>query len=90
MTVRNPSSSKVRLGGVAVLATLCLALAACGEAPQVQGRRSAAGQDASPATGTESTVFKQGSWAAGDSNAWTQQLKARAQYGMSDYQRVTN
>lgn len=82
--------SMARLSGLTALSALCLTLAACGEAPQVQERHSAAKKDAPPTAGTESVAFKQGDWKPGDPNAWTQQLKARAQYGMSDYQRVTN
>jgi len=65
-------------------------LVACGEQPQVTGRLSAAKKDASPVVGTPAEAFKQGSWKSGDANAWNQQLRARANYGMSDYQRVNN
>jgi hypothetical protein len=74
-------------------AGLCVAVAllvACGEQPQATGRISAAKKDASPVVGTPAEAFKQGSWKNGDANGWNQQLRARANYGMSDYQRVNN
>jgi len=74
-------------------AGLCAAvvfLVACGEQPQTPTRLSAAKKDASPVVGTPAEAFKQGSWKSGDANAWNQQLRARANYGMSDYQRVNN
>ena len=72
---------------------LCAAaafLVACGEQPQATGRVSAAKKDASPVVGTPAEAFKDGKWKSGDANAWNQQLRARANYGMSDYQRVNN
>jgi hypothetical protein len=77
---------------LSALSTLVLAvgLSACGERPQTQGGLSAAKRDAAPVSGTSTTAFKEGTWKTGDANGWSQQLKARAQYGQSDYQRVTN
>jgi len=77
------------------LTTLCLAgavalLTACGERPQTNGGLTGAKRDASPVSGTDAAVFRQGGWKAGDQAAWSQQLKARAQYGMNDHSRTTN
>ena len=74
--------------------TLCvlgavLALAACGERPQTHGERTGAKLDASPVSGTDAAIFRQGSWKAGDQTSWAQQLKVRAQYGMNDHSRTT-
>lgn len=69
---------------------VALTLAACGERPQTIGGLSAAKRDASPVTGTETTVFRRADWQTGDQASWAQQLKARAQYGMNEYSRATN
>ncbi len=69
---------------------VALTLAACGERPQTIGGLSGAKRDASPVTGTETTVFRPNDWKTGDHASWAQQLKARAQYGMNDYSRTTN
>ena len=79
--------SSVRLLGVCAVVALA---SACSEAPQKQGTWSAAKKDSAPVAGTPAAVFKQGNWQSGDANAWAQQLRTRANYGMSDYQRVTN
>jgi len=65
-------------------------LTACGERPQTNAGLTGAKRDASPVTGTDAAVFRQGGWTAGDQNTWSQQLKARAQYGMNDHSRTTN
>lgn len=82
-------SSKRTLSTLGLLA-LVVGLSACGERPQTQGGQTAAKRDAAPVSGTSTTVFKDGTWKAGDANGWQQQLKARAQYGQSDYMRVSN
>ncbi len=71
-----------------LLTAAALALGACSEAPQTQGSASAAKRDASPYTGGSAAAFTKDGWKAGDANSWAQQLKARAQYGMNDHQRV--
>jgi hypothetical protein len=75
------------LNGLALVAAV-LALSACGESPQTPGRLSAAKHDAAPYTGGSAAAFTTSGWKAGDANSWAQQLKARAQYGMNDHQRV--
>lgn len=77
------------------LTTLCVVgavalLTACGERPQTNGGLTGAKRDASPVSGTDAVVFRQGGWKAGDQAGWSQQLKARAQYGMNDHSRTTN
>ncbi len=77
------------------LTTLCVVgavalLTACGERPQTNGGLTGAKRDASPVSGTDAAVFRQGGWKAGDQAGWSQQLKARAQYGMNDHSRTTN
>lgn len=84
--------SSIALKAVKALCLLgvALTLAACGERPQTIGGLTGAKRDASPVTGTETTVFRQSDWKTGDQTSWAQQLKARAQYGMNDYSRATN
>lgn len=72
---------------VALLAA-AMALAACGEKPQANGSWTAAKRDAAPNTGGSPASFTQEGWKAGDANSWSQQLKARTQYGQNDHQRV--
>ena len=64
-------------------ATLCVALAACGEKPQTGG---AVKYDAAPYAGTGSN-FTQAGWTAGDKTSWEQQLRTRQQYGQNEYSR---
>ena len=62
-----------------------LLLGACGESPQDRmGIRS----DKPAQAGTGVAAFTQAGWAAGDKASWSNQLKARAQYGMNDHQRA--
>lgn len=62
------------------------ALSGCGEKPQeMDGTRA----DSAPYTGVGKSQYQQPGWTAGDKNSWEQQLKARAQYGMNDYTRVS-
>lgn len=70
------------------LVSASVGLVGCGERPQAQGSLSAAKHDAAPYTGGSPASFTQSGWKAGDANGWAQQLKARAQYGMNDHQRV--
>ena len=70
------------------LAAAALALVACGETPQDltgQGVK----QDGAPYAGVGSSQYAQAGWKVGDKASWEQQLKARAQYGMNDYTRVS-
>lgn len=60
----------------------------CGESPQTKDRHSAAKHDTAPYTGGSAASFTQSGWKSGDANGWSQQLKARAQYGQNDHQRV--
>ncbi|MBX3609241.1 MAG: hypothetical protein KF871_05040 [Hydrogenophaga sp.] len=64
-----------------------LGLAACGDKPQ---EMSATGvkQDSAAYTGVGQSQYVQTGWSSGDKSTWEQQLKARAQYGMNDYQRI--
>ncbi len=66
--------------GVASLALL----SACGEKPQTLG---GAKQDAAPYTG-ERTSFSDAQWKQRDRAAWESHLKARAQQGQNDYNRM--
>ncbi len=62
-----------------------LALSACGEKPQDQvGIRS----DKPAQSGTGVAAFTQPGWTANDKASWSNQLKARANYGMNDHQRA--
>lgn len=70
------------LGLVAAAATL----SACGEKPQEMGGTRS---DAAPYTGVGKSQYQQPGWKVGDKASWEQQLKARAQYGMNDYTRVS-
>ncbi len=66
--------------GVASLALL----SACGEKPQTLG---GAKQDAAPYTGV-GTAFSDAQWKQRDRAAWESHLKARAQQGQNDYNRM--
>jgi hypothetical protein len=59
-------------------------LAACGDKPQTG---SASKLDAPPYAGTQN-AFNAPGWKAGDKVSWEQQLKARAQAGQNEYNRV--
>lgn len=74
---------------VLIGSALVLALAACGEQPQVV-TGSGVKQDAAPYTGVGKSQYVQDGWTAGDKGSWEQQLKARAQYGQNDYTRVSS
>ncbi len=78
----------VRLLTVASVVVSLAALTGCGESPQTKDRMTAAKHDAAPYTGGSPASFTQSGWTAGDANGWAQQLKARAQYGQNDHQRV--
>ncbi len=64
---------------------LAAALAACSESPQALTAMPKS--DTAPATGTGVTAFTASGWQAGDAKSWSEQLKARAQYGMNDHTR---
>jgi hypothetical protein len=68
----------------AILSTLAMLLAACGEKPQNLGLPKS---DAPAYTGT-GTGFMAPGWKAGDKTAWEQQLKARQQNSQNDYSRM--
>jgi len=70
--------------GLALLTLM--ALAACGEKPQTIG--SAPRKDAPRYQGVGDSPFAQPGWKAGDANGWTQQLRARGQYGQNEYNRT--
>ena len=62
-------------------------LSACGEKPkETTGVR----QDTAPYAGVGKSQYQQPGWTVGDKASWEQQLKARAQYGMNDYTRVSS
>ncbi len=62
-----------------------LLLTACGENPQDQaGVRS----DKPAQAGTGVAAFTQPGWTTNDKASWSNQLKARANYGMNDHQRA--
>jgi hypothetical protein len=63
---------------------LSLALAACGEKPQVAGTRKA---DVSPVQGSNEAAYTAPGWKAGDATSWEAQMKARAQFGQNEYAR---
>ncbi len=72
------------LGG---LLGAALALAGCGEKPQQLG--GGVKSDRPAHQGVGQSPYAQPGWQAGDANAWTQQLRARAQYGQNEYSRST-
>jgi len=75
----------MRTSFVLMALTGALALTACGEKPQDQaGIRS----DKPAQVGTGVAAFTQAGWTAGDKASWSNQLKARANYGMNDHQRA--
>jgi len=78
--------ARLCMGFVALV--VALGLTGCGERPQSLGGPSAAKRDAAPHTGGSASAFTQSGWKVGDANSWAQQLKARAQYGQNDHQRV--
>ena len=62
-------------------------LAACGDQPQDMTGQGVK-QDGAPYTGVGQSQYAQTGWKTGDKDSWEQQLKARAQYGQNDYQRI--
>ena len=58
-----------------------LALAACGEQPQIANRVK---QDTAVFQGT-GMPYQAAGWKAGDRNSWEQQLKVRTQNGQNEY-----
>ena len=69
------------------LLAIAVVLTACGESPQEMG---GIRSDAAPYTGVGKSQYQQPGWTVGDKASWEQQLKARAQYGMNDYTRVSS
>lgn len=68
--------------------TALLGLAACGDKPQ-ELNANGVKQDNAPYSGVaHKSQYVQTGWTAGDKGSWEQQLKARAQYGQNDYQRI--
>lgn len=61
-------------------------LAACGDKPQTA---SGIKRDAPVYQGTTNPYNAPG-WKAGDKTSWEQQLKARAQAGQNEYNRISN
>lgn len=70
----------------AVVIAAVVMLAACGEKPQTIG--SGVKPDTSAYSGTGSNFTAPG-WKAGDRTSWEQELKARAQGGQNEYNRVS-
>ena len=68
-------------------AALTLGLTACGDQPQ-EMNSAGVKQDGAPYTGVGQSQYAQSGWKTGDKDSWEQQLKARAQYGQNDYQRI--
>lgn len=67
-------------------AVLAAALLAGCERPQTAtGSKS----DQPPYRGSSATAFADSGWQAGDRNAWSQHLRARAQYGQNEYSRAS-
>jgi len=75
-----------RRWAIGVSVAVAAVLAGCGEKPQGMGGIKS---DTAPYKGTGVATFTQSGWQAGDANAWSQQLKARAQYGQNEYSRAT-
>ena len=63
-----------------------MALAACGDKPQTS---SGTKRDVPVYQGTTNPYNAPG-WKAGDKTSWEQQLKARAQNGQNEYNRISN
>ena len=66
------------------LAVVSLGLAACGDKPQVAGKRSA---DQAPYA-TAATAYSTAGWKQGDAETWERNLNARAQRGQNEYGRT--
>ena len=64
---------------------LMLFLGACGEKAQ---DRAGIGSDKPAQVGTGVAAFTDAGWTAGDKASWSNNLKARANYGMNDHQRA--
>ena len=69
-------------------ASAALLLTACGEKSQDLG--SGAKLDAPVYDGTGVASFTAPGWKPGDANSWSQELRARGQYGQNEYTRVVN
>jgi len=72
---------------ICAAAAASLALVACGDRPQ-ELKATGVKQDRAAYTGVGKSQYANGGWTVGDKNSWEQQLKARAQYGQNEYQRV--
>ncbi len=69
-------------------AAAALLLAACGE--KSQDLRGASGVAAPAYNGTGVASFTSPGWKAGDAQSWSQELRARGQYGQNEYTRITH
>jgi len=69
-----------------ILMAAVLALAACGEKPQMLSS-SGVKQDAPAYTGPASP-FTAAGWTPGDKTSWEQELKVRTQNGQNEYNKV--
>lgn len=78
---------KQRLLTLGALLCAAFALSACGEKPQQLGGGIKSDQPAHQGVGQ--SPHAQPGWQAGDANGWTQQLRARAQYGQNEYSRAS-
>lgn len=78
---------KQRLTLMSIAVAALLGLAACGEKSQAMNANGVKHDD-TPFSGVGQSQYVQSGWKAGDKTSWEQQLKARAQYGQNDYQRI--
>jgi hypothetical protein len=70
------------------VAAAAMLLAACGE--KSQDLRGASGVAAPAYGGTGVASFTAPGWKAGDAQSWSQELRARGQYGQNEYTRIIN
>ncbi|MDP2007363.1 MAG: hypothetical protein Q8K45_16940 [Rubrivivax sp.] len=68
------------LGGLAIVA----ALSACGERPQVAGKRTVG---AAANLGTGGGPYTAPGWKAGDETSWEEHMRTRTQSGQNEYVR---
>ena len=74
----------MRLTNIAMLVTLAITLAACGEKPQTAQTRKS---DAKPWEGAPGDPYSVAGWKAGDQKSWEEQMRMRAQ-GQNEYSRA--
>jgi hypothetical protein len=77
-----------RLTLTSLAAVALLGLAACGDQPQEMNANGVKQDNASYQGVAHESQYVQTGWKPGDKSSWEQQLKARAQYGQNDYQRI--